>query len=226
MTDMDESVYVVAPLARLGALVTYQATPRKNFTNGHSVSAVNTRKRSAFVLPLIVCAHVALGWALVTATRVAQPLSPFVVQLMAQVIETNNPAKQSTGPPPALRPTLILVDPADPVMGLPPPPRIELAQTNGEAVRAAPQLLDSSPIDTAPFAKRGGLLPGESAVVVLRIEVLPDGKDGDVQIDVSSGSDQVDRAAIDYARLLEWIPGTFRGTGERTWIRHSVRLAA
>lgn len=120
----------------------------------------------------------------------------------------------------------ILEDPAEPAIVLLPPARIELTESNVEAVSVAPQLLDETPPDVAPYATLGGLLPGESAVVVLRIEVLPNGNAGQIVVDVSSGSDQVDQAAVEYARLLAWVPGRLHGVEERTWVRHGIRLAA
>ena len=76
------------------------------------------------------------------------------------------------------------------------------------APASAPQLSRFQPVEAATFARRAGLAAGQIATVVLVVEVLTDGKGGAVQITRSSGDSQVDEAAIAYARLLRWIPGT------------------
>ncbi len=142
------------------------------------------------------------------------------------LIQSNNPTRVTAEQPPSVHEVLVLQDSTEPVTSLPAPPVINYAEPNAQAVSVAPQLLDTAPPDTEPFAKLAGLLPGESAVVVLRVEVLSDGRVGQVQVDVSSGKSEVDEAAIDYARELAWIPGRLHGMEQSTWVRQSVRLAA
>ena len=170
-------------------------------------------------------AHLLVAWAIVSSTTVSRP-SPVLESLTATLIMTNNPARASIGPPPLVQNVVVLQDPADPVMSLPVPALKEFGESNGAAVSVAPQLLDREPPDMTPFAKQAGLLPGESAVVVLRIEVLPGGGVGQVQVDVSSGSRQVDEAAMAYVRQLVWLPGRLHGIEENTWVRQGVRLVA
>ena len=111
-----------------------------------------------------------------------------------------------------------------PALSLPPPPILGYAASNPNALSAAPQLLDGEQPDMASFAQLAGLLPGESAVVVLRIEVRADGHAAQVEIDVSSGSQQVDEAAISYVRALVWVPGRTNGAVSTAWVRRGVRL--
>jgi len=73
---------------------------------------------------------------------------------------------------------------------------------------SAPQLSRFQPVDPAAFARRAGLPPGQSASTVLTVEVLVDGRTGTVEISRGSGDAAVDRAALAYALLLRWIPGT------------------
>jgi len=61
---------------------------------------------------------------------------------------------------------------------------------------------------------------------VLRIEVLDTGEPGRIEVDASSGSAQVDQAAINYARTLHWYAGRMDGTPHAMWIRWGVRLQA
>ncbi|MFL6605670.1 MAG: TonB family protein [Steroidobacteraceae bacterium] len=77
-----------------------------------------------------------------------------------------------------------------------------------------------------PFIARAALLPGEGATVVLRVEVLETGIPGRVEIDVSSGSNQVDQAAVSYARTQRWYAGRVDGLAHSVWIRWGVRLQA
>jgi TonB family protein len=56
------------------------------------------------------------------------------------------------------------------------------------------------------FARKAGVQRPQT--VVLAVLVLADGRVGDVQVTRSSGSAAADAAAIEYARMLRWIPGT------------------
>jgi TonB family protein len=60
--------------------------------------------------------------------------------------------------------------------------------------------------------------------VVLRVEVLESGDPGRIQVDVSSGSQQIDQAAMDYARIQHWYAGRLNGVPHAIWIRWGVRL--
>jgi TonB family protein len=91
---------------------------------------------------------------------------------------------------------------------------------------AAPTLLSSSTVSLAPYVAQAALLPGEGATVVLRIEVLENGEPGRIEVDNSSGSEQVDRAAINYARTQRWYAGREGDTPTRMWVRWGVRLQA
>jgi TonB family protein len=101
----------------------------------------------------------------------------------------------------------------------------EVARNNA-ATSAAPSLQDSTQRDTEPFIEQAALLPGEGATVVLRIEVLESGEPGRIEIDTSSGSPQVDEAAIAYAHTRHWYAGRTNGTPHPMWIRWGVRLQA
>ena len=170
-------------------------------------------------------AHMVVMWSLAAGTY-AQRTEPVMQTLIATILQTNNSALVSANQVFLVTHATTLQDPIDLRMSLPTAPVFEFTEPNGDAVSVAPRLLDATPADMAPFARQGGLLPGESAVVVLRIEVLSDGQVGQVQVDVSSGSRQVDAAAMDYVRTLAWLPGRFHGIEESTWVRHGVRLVA
>ena len=179
---------------------------------------------SVRILGAVVAAHVFIIWTLcATTTSVQRP--PIYQKFPAVVMLTNNPSRVS--PDRGMRPIdiVVLQESGDPNMGLPAPSLIFFDEPNGSAVSIAPRLLDTNPPDVLPFARKAGLLPGESAVVVLNVEILPDGRIGQVRVDVSSGSRQVDDAAMDYVRQLVWLPGRLHGVDETTWVRQGVRLA-
>jgi hypothetical protein len=128
----------------------------------------------------------------------------------------------------ALMPTIsivrVLIDPTDVISALPAPIIRIAAEPNEAAVSVAPQWDDSSAVDITPYAQAAGLLPGEGATVVLRLEVLPDDELGQVFIDTSSGSPHVDEQAARFARAQRWISGIDQGTSTSMWIRWAVRL--
>ena len=97
------------------------------------------------------------------------------------------------------------------------------AATNPPIV--APRILEEELPDVAPYASTAGLSTGQTSLVVLRIEVLPDGSVGRIRIDVSSGSKQVDDAAIRFALLTRWIPGSVGGINETVWTRYGVPVS-
>jgi TonB family protein len=97
---------------------------------------------------------------------------------------------------------------------------------NNEAASTAPVLQDGARRDMEPYVKQAALLPGEGVTVVLRIEVLETGEPGRIEIDASSGSAQVDEAAIGYARTRHWYAGRTNGTPHPMWVRWGVRLQA
>jgi TonB family protein len=73
---------------------------------------------------------------------------------------------------------------------------------------SAPQLSTVQLVDSEDYASRVGVQPGHSATVLLAIEVLRDGSVGEVSLIRGSGSPAADSAAIEYAHLLRWTPGT------------------
>jgi len=200
---------------------------RRNISQSMNSASIH---RSALVvrlstLGIVGAVHGLAIWALASSTTF-HPSTAELRSLPAVLILTNNLARVSAESQPLKRDVLVLEDPTERVMSLPAAPVVRFADANAAAVIVAPQLLDADPPDMAPFARQAGLLPGESAVVVLRVEVLPDGHVGQVEVDVSSGSRQVDEAAVAYVQTLAWVPGRLHGMETSTWVRQGVRLAA
>src|ERR1700722_11059794 len=97
---------------------------------------------------------------------------------------------------------------------------------NDFATVVAPTLQGDGHSGIQPYLQRAGLRHGEGATVVLRIEVLESGDPGRIEIDVSSGSRQVDQAAVDYARIQHWYAARKNGAPHSLWIRWGIRLHA
>jgi len=121
---------------------------------------------------------------------------------------------------------VIPIDAPLPVLNIPAPPiAYETTRAEGATI-TAPTLRPDNAVPMAPFISEAALLPGEGATVVLRIEVLTSGEPGRIDVDVSSGSRQVDQAAIDYAREHRWYAGRLSDNPRAMWIRWGIRLQA
>jgi len=79
------------------------------------------------------------------------------------------------------------------------------------APAVSPRLSPSQSADVGEYAKRAGVPPGEPLIVVLSVLVDTEGKPGAITVLRGCGSTAADKAAIDYAHLLRWIPGTING---------------
>jgi TonB family protein len=99
-------------------------------------------------------------------------------------------------------------------------------ERNGAATVVAPTLEGDGRSGIQPYLRQAGLTRGEGATVVLRIEVLASGEAGRIEVDASSGSRQVDAAAVSFARIQHWYAGRVNGTPRAMWIRWGVRLQA
>lgn len=71
-----------------------------------------------------------------------------------------------------------------------------------------PLLASKQPVDIRDVARLAGVPPGRPLVVVLLVTVSAEGSASEVIVVRSCGVDRVDQAAIGYARLLRWVPGT------------------
>ena len=90
---------------------------------------------------------------------------------------------------------------------------------------SAPHLARLQAVDSVEFARRAGILPGHPRTVVLTIEVLADGSPGDVSIVRGCGDPAIDAIAVEYARLLRWMPGTTNHEAAKEGIQLPVTLA-
>jgi TonB family protein len=176
---------------------------------------------------LIFAIALALHAALIplfSVNRTASVALPIMNTWIVGVEPTSSRKADSDALMPAITVARVLIDPNEVISALPPPIIRIAAEPNGAAVSVAPQWDDSSAVDVRPYAQAAGLLPGEGATVVLRIEVLPDGDIGQVVVDTSGGSAQVDAQAVQFARAQRWISGAEQGVSKSMWMRWAVRL--
>ena len=92
------------------------------------------------------------------------------------------------------------------------------------ASASAPRVDPTSQVDESLYAYRAGLSPGESATVILDLEVRPDGTIGNVEVLKSSGSLEADEAAMLYVHMLHWIPGSVDRHARAMRVRWPVTL--
>jgi TonB family protein len=91
--------------------------------------------------------------------------------------------------------------------------------------RSSPQLARTQLADPELYARRGGITPGHAATALLAMEVLADGSVGYVALLRSSGNPAIDVAALEYARMLRWTPGTVDHQARSMRITLPVTLA-
>jgi TonB family protein len=177
----------------------------------------------------VVAAHVLAVWTLInysvsTTSRVSLPASPITIILLT-------PTEVSSVPPQHVSTVRAKTPPkkaARLVSNIHMTVKTEVASldTASSATVVAPRVLEEILPDLAPFAKMARLSPGQRSLVVLRVEILIDGSVGRIRIDVSSGNKLVDEAAMKYAQLTRWLPGSVGGIKENVWARYGVQLTA
>jgi len=90
---------------------------------------------------------------------------------------------------------------------------------------SSPELARAQFVDAKSYAQRAGLTPGHSVTVLFVLEVLADGTVGSVTLLRGTGNPEVDNAALAYAQLLRWTPGTVNHHAQGMRIQLPVTLA-
>jgi TonB family protein len=169
----------------------------------------------------IVAAHASVVWAVIAApgesVRAPKTESFVAVLVRPRVIVSQDPI--------ALPPSVRVPKDAPLAYGAPIPEINRPTITVIGVGTRAPHPADAS-VDATPFVRQAGLRPGEGATVVVRLEVLETGDVGQVEIDVSGGTPEIDRAAIAYAKSWPWTGGLIDGKPATIWVRWGVRLQA
>ena len=98
-----------------------------------------------------------------------------------------------------------------------PDPRVNLAvpdlsmDSMAEESTESPRIDSEQQVFTLPFAQRANLRDGEVGVVILRLQIAADGSVIAAEVVRSTGGDDLNAAAIEYARSTRWIPGVVDG---------------
>lgn len=172
---------------------------------GASYRVVHSILSKASIAGLIVVAHI-LVWALFNHSSSREPLWQASVPVesfaVAEIIPRSSKWDKLPTPQVKLRPIPVAItapqlvqfdEPQDVrVVGPSSPPRLSPIQ--------------SANIDD--FAHRAGIQAGRPLIIVLAVQIGADGNVGAIEIVRGCGVAAADAAAIDYARLLHWVPGT------------------
>jgi len=178
------------------------------------------------LLSIIGVLHLSVVWTLDRSTRHAEPSAGMPDSLVTVLIKPR--ISDTGGDSRGADLSKLIVRIPDPSAAVHIEP-VELGffvSRNNAATVAAPSLEGDGHRGIDPYVREAALAPGHGATVVLRIEVLDTGEPGRIEIDVSSGDVQVDRAAVDYARVQRWSAGRITGVPSTMWIRWAVRLQA
>jgi TonB family protein len=180
----------------------------------------------AVVLGLLGGLHAVLFLLLEDAGRRAAPSVPSPDALIAAFIRPQVPA--TTISVPVVDPRSLRLRRGRQLFALPvaqvdsEPP----AAGDGSAAVVPPVLHGDGHSGMQLYLQQAGLQPGEGATVLLRIEVLESGAAGRIEIDASSGRQQVDQAAVGYARIQHWDAARINRVPRTVWIRWGVRFQA
>lgn len=173
------------------------------------------------VLALVIAGHLGL-LAVVLSLRTHHATSPTWVSTTSLISEA--PIALTA---PRLAPALEAPDMDTDVAVVAEMPLIEDGAGDTDAQYSAPVLITTVPPDALrALAQRAGLRNPEQVTVLLRVQVLADGRAGDVVIEQSGGTVVIDAAAIEYTRMLTWISGRRAGEPAIFFIRLGVHLGA
>jgi protein TonB len=77
------------------------------------------------------------------------------------------------------------------------------------------------PLDYPPQARR----QGQQGRLMLRVQVLADGRCGELELLQSSGYDTLDRAALESVRNWRFVPAQRNGQAYSAWFRVPIRFS-
>jgi protein TonB len=194
--------------------------------------------RSWFIA-LIVLVHLGFFWALGQGRgMIVEHAPPFIVDFL--------PAPERPLPPPK---PLKTVEPVvrDPVWVQPtvvPPvlpsedahPPIQTTQTplpppialTEDGAGSGPLIVEAASDPRYPFTEPeypvSEIRQGHEGTVLLRVQILPNGRVGAVQVEQSSGFVKLDESAVREAHRYRMKPGTHDGVAMAMWVRVPVKF--
>jgi hypothetical protein len=178
------------------------------------------KRRGIFLLPIVV-AHAAILYLAHLPPDALPASSP---EATMQVVFLSDPAADtSTMVRPIAAPDLLPIAPRPvpqpnaPVIDAGADPDVSAAGTR------APFAIDPDK-ENCSYANAAGLAPGDGATTVLLVEVLDTDKIGSVSVDVSGGTEAIDKAAMRFVRELTWVGGQSEGKPVPMKVRFAVHL--
>ena len=101
----------------------------------------------------------------------------------------------------------------------------EVPETRLAGATSFPRLPPFQSANALDFARRIGVGHNRPLFVVLSVQVGANGRAGEIDVIRSCGQAEGDAAAIDYARALRWIPGTFNNVPQAMRVVLPVTLS-
>lgn len=174
------------------------------------------------VAGVVVLLHIS-----VFASYLLQPEEPAVINNEMSISFTNMQLQQADAAP---QPKPKLRDP-DPTPSDEPAPKEEVQPVKQDSSPPSPVVLDDEPVFHADYlnnpkpsypmvAKRMGY----QGMVMLDVEVLAEGKAGEVKVDKSSGYDILDKAALLTVKTWRFTPAHRFGQPITQWVKVPVKF--
>jgi TonB family protein len=185
------------------------------------------RERAALdrgvVIGVVIAMHVAaaLLFALPTMQRGvspaagASPMAVTFIELPSAVAEPNELAL----PVSAME---VSLDPPSPSMPEPVATAEEVDLPDSIEQFRPPRMLPDEGKSLAELTTAAGLVVARQTRVILTVDVQENGSTGKVEIAVTSGDENLDALAVEYARAMRWIPAVVQGRQSSMSIRLPV----
>lgn len=205
------------------------ATTINTFPSLHSWSSPR-----GWAMAIIVLLHVGFFWALTNGMSISLPkvFDTRPPELLPQITQPTPPKPKPVIEPqikPMDRVTLVEPEPVDlPPLDdtnqgvyVPEPTLTGIFRESGDVSPPAPVVveprIDSRRGLTEPPYPASEIRQGHEGTVLLSLEVLPNGRVGEVRLDRSSGFPKLDESAMREAKRWRFIPGTSDGTPQAMW---------
>jgi periplasmic protein TonB len=184
----------------------------------------------SWFLALITLLHVGVLWMLATGYSIELPVVPkgkmiIVDELVTPPEPPPRPDKpvvvESVFVPKPVVPVLAPIEDTSAIQQRVteerPPPVIKQQDAPGSGPVLVEPRIDARRGLTEPVYPPSAIRQNQAGTVVLSVEVLPNGRVGDVRIERSSGYPALDESAVREARRWRLIPGTRDGTAVPMW---------
>ena len=196
-----------------------------------------------WLVPLVLVAHGLAGWAVLSRWTEPPEFAPRVMEVSISLSPSQQPAPpkpQPTPPQARAQPQPSRTPNPAPVAKAPAPVVLPASASSTDAATVAPPT-ESAPPSPAPAPEPAPIVPpsfsaaylenppptyppvsrklGEVGRVLLRVRVSIDGRAEAVELATSSGSDRLDKAALDAVRRWRFVPARQAGVPVEAWVK-------